>query len=192
MRNDFIVSSGGVMSSPMALREKWEEFNETSVPKYFDKSLKKFSMKIAGLSQLKRPLTDTEQKELRFMLEALIEANQTLYPQVRQWSTKVYMNKLIQRSLLNALGTIAYVGVVATLMQAGEKIFGDANQTTGPIAFLTLFVLSAGVTGGLVLGKPLLMYLDNEKTDAVKLFIYTLGWLMLAVIILFAVSIWFK
>lgn len=102
------------------------------------------------------------------------------------------MNKLIQRSLLNAVGTIAYVGIVATIMQAGEKIFGEANKITGPIAFLTLFVLSAAVTGGLVLGKPLLMYMDNQKTDAVKLFIYTLCWLMLAVIILFITSIWFK
>lgn len=84
MRNDFIVSSGGVMSLPMALCEKWEEFNETSVPKYFDKSLKKFSAKVGELSDCKRPLTDTEQKELRFMLEALIEANQALYPQKKQ------------------------------------------------------------------------------------------------------------
>jgi len=80
MHNDFIVSSGGVMGSPIALKEKWEEFNETSVPKYFDKSLKKFLLKIDELSTLNRSLTEQEQKELRFMLEALIEANQALYP----------------------------------------------------------------------------------------------------------------
>ena len=58
MQNDFIVSSGGVMSSPIALKEKWEEFNETSVPKYFDKSLKKFLLKIDELSTLNRSLTE--------------------------------------------------------------------------------------------------------------------------------------
>ena len=102
------------------------------------------------------------------------------------------MNKLISRSLLNALGTIAYVSVIATIMQNGQKIFGDMNQTTGPIAFLTLFVLSASVTGGLVLGKPVLMYLNNEKSGAIKLFIYTLAWLAVAVIILLTVSILYK
>ncbi len=102
------------------------------------------------------------------------------------------MKKLVQRSLINALGTIAYVSVVATIMQNGEKIFGNMNQTIGPIAFLTLFILSAAVSGGLVLGKPVLMYLNNEKSEAIKLFIYTLAWLALAVIILLIVSVRFK
>jgi len=102
------------------------------------------------------------------------------------------MNKLIQRSLLNALGTIAYVTIVATIMQNGEKIFGNMDKTAAPIAFLTLFVLSASVTGGLVLGKPVLMYLNNQKSEAINLFIYTLCWLALAVIILLLISVQFK
>lgn len=102
------------------------------------------------------------------------------------------MNNLIQRSFLNALGTIAYISFVATIMQNGEKVFGSMNQITGPIAFLTLFVLSAAVTGGLVLGKPALMYLNDQKLAAIKLFIYTLGWLALAVVGLLAVSIVLK
>ena len=102
------------------------------------------------------------------------------------------MKKLIQRSFLNALGTIAYVSIVATIMQNGEKIFGSINKTTGPIAFLTLFVLSAAVTGGLVLGKPLLMYLNNQKSEAVRLFLYTLCWLALAIVILLIYSVLFK
>jgi len=102
------------------------------------------------------------------------------------------MNKLIQRSLLNALGTIAYVSVVATIMQNGEKVFESINETIAPIAFLTLFVLSAAVTGGLVLGKPVLMYLDSQKKEAIKLFLYTLCWLALAIVILLTASVLFK
>ena len=102
------------------------------------------------------------------------------------------MNKLLQRSFLNALGTIAYVSVIATIMQNGDKIFGRINQTLAPIAFLTLFVLSAGVTGGLVIGKPVMLFLNNQKTEAIKLFIYTLCWLALAVVILLIASIQFK
>ena len=99
------------------------------------------------------------------------------------------MNKLIQRSFLNALGTAAYVAVVATIMQNGEKIFGGKSSIVGPISFLMLFVLSASITSGLVLGKPFLMYLNNQKSEAVRLFIYTICWLAFAVVILFLSNI---
>lgn len=102
------------------------------------------------------------------------------------------MNKLISRSLLNVLGTIAYVSVVATMMKNGEKIFDNINQTTGPIAFLSLFVLSAAITGSLVLGKPVVLYLNGEKNEAVKMFIYTVCWLALAVISLLVFSVLVK
>jgi hypothetical protein len=97
------------------------------------------------------------------------------------------MNKLIQRSFLNALGTAAYVTAVALIMFNGNKLFGVKDTAVTPIAVLMLLVLSAGVTGSLVLGKPLLMFLNNQKSEAVKLFIYTLCWLALATIILFVV-----
>lgn len=101
------------------------------------------------------------------------------------------MNKLIQRSLLNVSGTIGYVAVVATIMQNGERIFGGMNEILGPIAFLMLFVLSAAITGGLIIGKPVLMYLNNEKKDAVKLFLYTLSSLALATLIMLLLNIIF-
>jgi hypothetical protein len=74
-------------------------------------------------------------------------------------------------------------------MQNAEKIFGQMNNLTGPIAFLSLFVLSAAVTGSLVVGQPALTYVNGDKTGAVKLFIYTLGWLALGTIILLLVNI---
>ncbi len=95
--------------------------------------------------------------------------------------------KLIKRSFLNVLGTVAYVSVVAVIMSHGSQIFGKKDTALTPVAVLMLFVLSAAVTGSLVAGKPLLMYLNNEKSDAIKLFIYTLCWLALATLILFAV-----
>ncbi len=102
------------------------------------------------------------------------------------------MKQLIQRSLLNALGTIAYVSVLVALAQNGEKIFGQVNQSLAPVAFLILFVLSAAVTGGLVLGKPVMLYLANQKSEAIRMFIYTLCWLALAVVILLIVSVLLK
>ncbi|HEX3100084.1 MAG TPA: hypothetical protein VHQ41_03915 [Patescibacteria group bacterium] len=102
------------------------------------------------------------------------------------------MDKLKQRSLLNALGTAAYVAIIATLLQNGERIFGEPNSMVAPIAFLLLFVMSASITGGLVLGKPILMYMDGQKKEAVQMFLYTLGWLALVTVILFAAALGFR
>jgi len=39
------------------------------------------------------------------------------------------------------------------------------RNITGPIAFLLLFVVSAAITGFLVLGQPVMLYVDNKKQD---------------------------
>lgn len=79
--------------------------------------------------------------------------------------------------LLNALGTLVYIIVVATLIQNGDRLFGDMDNFVGPIAFLLLFTLSAVVVGSLVLGKPIMLYLDGKKKEAVTLFMQTASWL---------------
>jgi len=77
----------------------------------------------------------------------------------------------------------AYVALVVLFMSNAEKII-DQTASSGfapPViigsAMLLLFVLSAAVTGALVLGRPILLYLDGQKTDAIRLFLYTLAWL---------------
>ena len=99
------------------------------------------------------------------------------------------MKKFIQRSFLNALGTVAYITLVALIMTGLQKYASDKPDSFfAPVLFLTLFVLSAAITAGLVLGKPLLMFLANEKREAITLFAYTLAWLFVAVIILLLVN----
>lgn len=78
MQNNFIVSAGGIMSFPAVVGEKWEEFDRDSVPKYFEKGFKKFRERLAELEAPDRVLTSKEEKELRFMLDALIEAKHIL------------------------------------------------------------------------------------------------------------------
>jgi hypothetical protein len=102
------------------------------------------------------------------------------------------MNNLATRSFLNALGTVAYITVVTQIIHHTEQFFSDVNQTLAPIAFLMLFVVSAAITGGLVLGKPALMYFNNQKMEAVKMFVYTIGWLALGVAIVLAASLIWK
>lgn len=96
------------------------------------------------------------------------------------------MNKksIIKLSFINSLGTVVYVLAVALFMRNAEKIFGKMEETVvGPMIFLLLFVVSASITGGLILGKPLMLYLDKQKKGAVRLFISTLLWLILFIII---------
>lgn len=99
------------------------------------------------------------------------------------------MNKLLQKGLINTLGVIAYVAIVVTLITNLGHIIEEDNPILAPITFLTLLVFSAAVTGGLVLGRPILMYLNDKKTEAIQLFLYTLGWLAIALVILIVINI---
>ncbi|MFA5163652.1 MAG: hypothetical protein WC441_03970 [Patescibacteria group bacterium] len=82
--------------------------------------------------------------------------------------------KLFKRAALSALGVLVYIFLLSLFMNNGNKIFGaEDNNMLAPILFLMLFVFSALVTGFLILGKPIMMYLDNEKKSALKLLFYT-------------------
>jgi hypothetical protein len=84
---------------------------------------------------------------------------------------------LIGESFLTAAGTYLYVLLVAILMNSGEQLFGGANKLWGTAAFLLIFILSAAITGGLVLGKPIALFLNDLKKNAIQLFICNLAWL---------------
>jgi len=91
--------------------------------------------------------------------------------------------KLIAIAAKNALLTGLYVAVVAIFMTYANKIVGDANSVLSGIAILLLMTLSAVVVGTLILGKPLMMYLDGKKSEAVKTLLHTiLGLFILTVL----------
>lgn len=94
------------------------------------------------------------------------------------------MNKnLIKSAFLFALGELIYISLVATFMFFIGKVFGDKPDTAmAPVIFLLLFVLSVAVSGGLILGKPVMLYFDGQKKEAVQLFIFTLSWLLVFLI----------
>ncbi len=96
------------------------------------------------------------------------------------------MKKFLQSSLAAALGTAIYVSLVAWFMTNAEKGFlGNEKTIWIPIVMLLLFVISAAVTGGLVLGQPAMLYADGKKKEAVKQFALTLGWLLAILILVF-------
>lgn len=101
-------------------------------------------------------------------------------------------SKLVLWSVLNSLGVLVYTSAVAWLMFNGEKIFGQATSFWMPLALLLLFVFSALVVGLLVLGRPIYLYFNDAKSDAIKLLFYTVGWLFLIVVIIFVAMVVLK
>jgi len=97
--------------------------------------------------------------------------------------------KILLSSLRNALATAAYVVIVSFIIINGDKIFGTMKTILGPIAFLLLFVVSAAITGFLVLGQPVMMYVENKKSEAIMLFIYTVAWLSAFTVIIFSLNL---
>ena len=96
---------------------------------------------------------------------------------------------LMISSLRNALGTTVYVVIVSLIILNAEKIFGTMKNIIGPIAFLLLFVTSAAITGFLVLGQPIMLYVDDKRQEAVKLFVFTVAWLIVFTIIALALNL---
>ena len=86
--------------------------------------------------------------------------------------------KHISRGLLDAAGVVAYVAVIAWLGMHAQNIFGKPDTFLAPMFILLLFVVSALITGLLVLGKPIVLYLDGSKKEAVSLTLITLGWMI--------------
>jgi len=75
----------------------------------------------------------------------------------------------------NASAAVSYIILVALVMNYGSKHAGPQDSVLLPIAFLSLFVLSAATMGYVFLYRPVLMYVEGEKQEAVKLFLRTLA-----------------
>lgn len=88
-------------------------------------------------------------------------------------------NPVLKYAALNSVGTALYIALIVCFFTMAPYILGENVEDTFliPVAMLLLFVLSASVTGSLVLGRPILWYLDGKKKEAVSLLVATLGFL---------------
>ncbi|MEK7567622.1 MAG: hypothetical protein AAB513_01730 [Patescibacteria group bacterium] len=85
------------------------------------------------------------------------------------------MTPILKTAIFNAFATVAYIALVASfLFFVPKRLQIEEPFILIPIFMLSLFVFSASVTAGLVLGKPILWYMEGKKREAVSLFIYTL------------------
>lgn len=99
-------------------------------------------------------------------------------------------SKLILQGFLFSLGVVAYVILVVIIMFNGNSLFGTMDNFWGPLAMLLLFTVSAAITGSLVFGKPVYLFLIGFKTESVKLALYTIGFLFLeTIIVLFGLAL---
>ena len=87
------------------------------------------------------------------------------------------MKSTITKSLINSVATVIYILVVATIISNGQVIFGQMTGYLAPVVFLSLFTLSALIVCTLILGKPLMLYLDGKKKESVSLLLATISWL---------------
>jgi hypothetical protein len=86
------------------------------------------------------------------------------------------MKPLLKLGMLQALGTTAYISLVAYFFFfMNTHQIEDGKTVFIPIFMLMLLVLSASITGTLVFGRSVLWYIDGKKKEAVSLLAYTLG-----------------
>ncbi|MBI1957243.1 MAG: hypothetical protein HY434_01040 [Candidatus Liptonbacteria bacterium] len=99
---------------------------------------------------------------------------------------------IIKTAGINAALTALYIILIASFLFYGPRAFAPEDTVFAPIAMLSLLVFSAALVGFLVLGRPILWYLDGRKREAVALLMYTLGFLLLLPLGAFLVLFWYR
>jgi hypothetical protein len=85
-----------------------------------------------------------------------------------------------------ATGLVAYISLVALFMSNANRWFGEPETFLGPVMFLSLFVFSAATCGLIFGGLAVTIAWEEKKTkDAIRLCLYTLGWLAVYFLIVF-------
>ncbi len=96
------------------------------------------------------------------------------------------MSRIITRALIDAIGTALYIILIVLLINVLQQFSSKPDNTILiPIAMLLLFVFSAALTGFLVFGKPVMLYLEGKKKSAVSLIAWTLGFLLVFTVVAF-------
>ena len=100
------------------------------------------------------------------------------------------MKEITKYSLIGSLGTAAYVILVVLLIYSlGNAFPGDTKTIFIPITMLMLFVFSAALTGTLVFGKPIALFLEGKKKDALALLGMTMTILLTITLLSLAIMI---
>ncbi|MEK7615085.1 MAG: hypothetical protein AAB431_01720 [Patescibacteria group bacterium] len=93
--------------------------------------------------------------------------------------------KILKQSLSFAALAVLYVALVATVMTNAQKLFSDIDKSVfAPIVFLLMLVVSVATMGLLIFGKPVMLYIDGKRREAVMMVICTVASLAFFTILL--------
>jgi heme O synthase-like polyprenyltransferase len=80
---------------------------------------------------------------------------------------------MTKNPFINGIAATGYIILIAAVMNFGSKMASHPNTFLAPIAFISLFTLSAAVMGYIFCYQPAQFYFENKKKQAVKLFLET-------------------
>lgn len=95
------------------------------------------------------------------------------------------MVKIITRAFIDGLGTVMYIILVAAFMFSIQDIAPKEDTIFVIASVLLLFVCSAAITGFLVFGKPVMLYIDGKKRESIRLLGYTVGIIFFITLLIF-------
>lgn len=98
----------------------------------------------------------------------------------------MFDKKIIKQSIAFAVCAILYITLIVTLLDwAGKTFVSEDKILLQPIGFLLLLVVSAATMGMLIFGKPLMLYMDGKKREALGMVISTIVSLATCTILVF-------
>lgn len=94
---------------------------------------------------------------------------------------------MTKNPIINALSASAYIIIGVTVMHyVTQPLRNKPDTFFAPIVMLSLLTLSVAVMAYLFFYQPLMLFIDGKKTDAVNLFIKTVGvFAVLTTVVLF-------
>lgn len=84
---------------------------------------------------------------------------------------------MTKNPIINAAAALLYITGIASFFYLANQILRlkPDNSFLGPIAFMSLFTLSAAVMGYIFLYYPAQLYFENKKKESVNLFLKTVA-----------------
>lgn len=86
-------------------------------------------------------------------------------------------SKIILRSFIHAVGVTVYTAGVAWLIFSLQHTFKAPSQILIALFMFLLLIISATITGFLVIAKPAQIYFAGDKRDALMMLFCTIVWL---------------
>lgn len=88
-------------------------------------------------------------------------------------------------AFLQASGLLIYIILVSLFLVNANKVFGPVGNFFGPMAFLLSFIVSALISGFLVLARAGFLFWEKRYKESFILLGWTLAWIVFYLIFVF-------